>query len=154
MAKLIVLFTSIYFNPCKFTERAIRHEVDGSLSWIINRDLMCSVFFPLSWIVMIPRFVFFMVVIFCRDILTTKQLLGKGMRNLRLMWRRSHVYEQFQLLYYGPVWFLVLESIRKFWPLITVLNKVSLQNQLQNLCATNSEESNEAFARVIRGWVL
>jgi len=40
---------------------------------------------------MIPPFVFCMVVIFCRDILTTKQLLGKGMRNLRLMWRRSHV---------------------------------------------------------------
>lgn len=51
---------------------------------------MCSVFFPFMNS-MIPRFGFCMVVIFCRDILTTKQLLGKGMRNLRLMWRRSHV---------------------------------------------------------------
>ena len=31
-----------------------------------------------------------------------------------------------------------------------VLNKVSLQNQLQNPRAMNPEESNEAFDRVIR----
>ena len=31
-----------------------------------------------------------------------------------------------------PVWFCILGSIMKLWPLITVLNKVSLQNQLQN----------------------
>ena len=28
----------------------------------------------------------------------------------------------------GPVWFSVLGSTRKLWPLITVLNKVNLQN--------------------------
>ena len=32
----------------------------------------------------------------------------------------------------GHVWFPVLECTRKLWPLIIVLNKVSLQNQLQN----------------------
>ena len=33
-----------------------------------------------------------------------------------------------------------------------MLNKVNLQNQLQNTCARNAEESNEAFDRVIREW--
>jgi len=51
----------------------------------------------------------------------------------------------------GPVWFPVLGSTRKLWPLIMVLNKASLQNQLQNPCARNPEEYNEAFDRVIRG---
>ena len=51
----------------------------------------------------------------------------------------------------GPVWLSALESVSKFWLLITMLNKVSLQNQLQNLCAMNPEESNEAFDHVIRG---
>ena len=31
-------------------------------------------------------------------------------------------------------------------------NKDNLQNQLQNTCARNPEESNEAFDRMIRGW--
>ena len=48
-------------------------------------------------------------------------------------------------LHLGPVWFPVLLCPKKLWPLITVLNKTSLQNQLQN-----PEESNEAFDRVIR----
>ena len=50
--------------------------------------------------------------------------------------------------------FSVLESARKFLPLITVSNKTSLQNQLQNPCARNPEESNEAFDRVIKGRLL
>ena len=33
-------------------------------------------------------------------------------------------------------------------------NKDSLQNQLQNSRASDPEESNEAFDRVIRGWLL
>ena len=33
-----------------------------------------------------------------------------------------------------------------FWLLITVLNKVSLQNQLQNPRASDPEESKKAFA--------
>ena len=44
----------------------------------------------------------------------------------------------------------VLGSARKLWPLIIVSNKVSLQNQLQNLCARNPKEFNEAFDYVIR----
>ena len=40
------------------------------------------------------------------------------------------------------------------WPLITVSNKVILQNQLQNPRASNPEESNEAFDRAIREWLL
>ena len=40
------------------------------------------------------------------------------------------------------------------WPLITVSNKTSLQNQLQNLRASDPEESNEAFDRAIREWLL
>ena len=40
------------------------------------------------------------------------------------------------------------------WQFITVLNKVSLQNQLQNPRASDPEESNEAFDREIRGWLL
>ena len=47
--------------------------------------------------------------------------------------------------------FGMLPSARnsKFWPLITVSNKVSLQNQLQNPRASDPEESNEAFDRAI-----
>jgi len=50
--------------------------------------------------------------------------------------------------------FGMLPSARnsKFWPLITVSNKVSLQNQLQNPRASDPEESNEAFDRAIRRW--
>ena len=33
-----------------------------------------------------------------------------------------------------------------------VLNKASLQNQLQNPCARNPEESNEIFDRAIGRW--
>jgi len=40
------------------------------------------------------------------------------------------------------------------WPLITVSNKVNLQNQLQNLRASDPEESNEVFDRAIRRWLL
>ena len=36
------------------------------------------------------------------------------------------------------------------WPLITVSNKTSLQNQLQNPRTSDPEESNEAFDRAIR----
>ena len=35
---------------------------------------------------------------------------------------------------------------------ITVSNKVSLKNQLQNPHASDPEESNEAFDRAVRGW--
>ena len=45
-------------------------------------------------------------------------------------------------------------AIVALWPLITILNKISLQNQLQNFCARNSEESNDTFDRVIRVWLL
>ena len=41
-----------------------------------------------------------------------------------------------------------------FWLLITVSNKVSLQNQLQNLRASDFEESNKAFDRAISEWLL
>ena len=54
----------------------------------------------------------------------------------------------------GPVWLSALESVSKFWLVITMLNKVSLQNQLQNPCARNHEESNEVFDRVIRERLL
>ena len=40
------------------------------------------------------------------------------------------------------------------WLLITVLNKSSLQNQLQNPRASDPKESNEAFDRAIREWLL
>ena len=40
------------------------------------------------------------------------------------------------------------------WPLITVSNKTSLQNQIQNLRDSDPEESNEAFGRAIRKWLL
>ena len=52
--------------------------------------------------------------------------------------------------------FGMLSSARnsKLWPLITVSNKASLQNQFQNSCASDPEESNEAFDRAIRGWLL
>ena len=37
---------------------------------------------------------------------------------------------------------------------IMVSNKVSLQNQLQNSCASDYKESNEAFDPAIREWLL
>ena len=43
---------------------------------------------------------------------------------------------------------------KQLWPLIMVSNKVSLQNQLQNLRASDPEESNETFDRAIRGGLL
>ena len=54
----------------------------------------------------------------------------------------------------GPVRFVFVLGIVTFWSLITVSNKVNLQNQLQNPYARNSKESNECFDRVIRGWLL
>jgi len=47
-----------------------------------------------------------------------------------------------------------LRSTTKLRSLITVSNKVILQNQLRNLYAKNPEESNETFDRVIRRWLL
>ena len=49
---------------------------------------------------------------------------------------------------------VALMNSNKLWPLIMMSNKVSLQNQLQNPCASDPEESNEAFDRAIRGWLL
>ena len=48
----------------------------------------------------------------------------------------------------------MIRNAKKFWPLITVLNKASLQNQLQNSCARSPEDSNKVFDRVIREWLL
>ena len=53
------------------------------------------------------------------------------------------------------LWRIVAQvNSNKLWPLIMVSNKVSLQNQLQNPRASDPEESNEAFDRAIRGWLL
>ena len=54
----------------------------------------------------------------------------------------------------GLVWMLSSARNSKLWPLITVSNKASLQNQLQNSRASDPEESNEAFDRAIRGGLL
>ena len=50
--------------------------------------------------------------------------------------------------------FLALVNSKKILPLITVSNKISLQNQLQNSFARNSEESNEVFDRMIKKLLL
>ena len=55
---------------------------------------------------------------------------------------------------FGPVWFSGILEIVTLWPLITVSNKISLQNQLQNPRARNSEEFNEIFDRMIRECLL
>ena len=49
---------------------------------------------------------------------------------------------------------VALVNSNKLWPLIMMSNKVSLQNQLQNPRASDPEESNEAFDRMIRRWLL
>ena len=54
----------------------------------------------------------------------------------------------------GLVWLLPSTRNRNIWPLITMSNKVSLQNQIRNPRASDPEESNETFDRAIRGWLL
>ena len=53
----------------------------------------------------------------------------------------------------GLVWMLSSARNSKFWLLITVSNKASLQNQLQNSRASDFEESSETFdARLDDGY--